>query len=337
MSLEQRILCRLANGKFHSGQTLAEELGVSRASIWNCVKKLQAYGLEVYSIRGRGYRIPQPTELLNSETICQYIDQNLLAQKQVSGAQAPRPNIDLHWSLNSTNEQLLHSEQAAPAVCISEMQQNGRGRRGRQWLSPPGGNIYFSYKWQFNLGPAQLSALSLAVSVGVMRVLRRCGADKIGVKWPNDIVQNGRKLAGILLEMQGEAGGPCTVVVGIGINVRISADTAKHIDQPWTDLQQLTGKAIQRSQLVADLVCELSSVFQLYEQQQLVPFMDEWLQNDQLKQKSVSVRMAKECYTGIATGIDLQGNLIVDDDGVQRLFSSGEVSLRLRDDSLTLA
>jgi BirA family biotin operon repressor/biotin-[acetyl-CoA-carboxylase] ligase len=217
MNLRHRIIKQLADGRFHSGEELAESCGITRAAIWKHIKKIkEILGMEIFSVRGKGYRLTHPLELL---------DQDKILAAMSLGSQTSIRKLDIHQSIESTNALLLDQEardMVSGHVCLAEQQTAGRGRRGRFWVSPYGCNIYFSLFWKFSMGPAQLGGLSLAAGLSVVRSLESVGVSGVGLKWPNDVYWRNRKLAGLLLEVTGEAEGPSIVVLGIGINTGMS-------------------------------------------------------------------------------------------------------------------
>jgi BirA family biotin operon repressor/biotin-[acetyl-CoA-carboxylase] ligase len=312
----------LADGNFHSGEELAQHLNVSRGTVWKQVETVREAGLDVFAVRGRGYRLAQPFELLEREQILGHMD-------GISRAQLGP--LDIHWSIESTNGWLMEQAKqgASPGhTVLSELQTNGRGRRGRFWQSPLGGNIYLSQLWHINEGLSSVSGLSLATAVALIRALRKVVAMEAGVKWPNDILVQGKKLAGILLEISGEPAGPCHVVVGLGINVKLSNTAAQAIDQPWTDLYTLTGRPLARNRLVAQLIMELMRVHRSAEQQKLLPYLQEWRALDSYLGKQVELHSANGVFTGVVRGIDNSGALQLAHNGQLMRFHSGEVSLR---------
>ena len=324
MTARDRLLELLADGRFHSGQALGERLGVSRAAVWKQLRALQDLGLDLHAVRGRGYRCAQPLELLHAE--------------RVRAALSPRGRarlscLDIHTELDSTNTYLQGRAAAgAPAgsVCLAEYQRAGRGRRGRSWVSPFASNIYLSLLWRFPSSPAALSGLSLAAGIGVLRALRELGLDEAGLKWPNDILCGARKVAGVLLDMAGESGGPSHVVVGVGVNVRMPAGAARSIDQPWSDLEQLAGRGISRNRLAGRLTEHLLDVMTVFENDGFEAFMDEWRRHDLVAGQEVQLLLAGSVVSGRAHGIDPSGALLVHTGGEARRFASGEVSLRMQ-------
>ena len=322
MKILEQLFAILGDGRFHSGERLSQQLEVSRSSVWNGIEKLKAMGLEIYAVKGQGYKLAEPVEPLNKEHILQAITPE---------AKLHLPHLDVHWSLDSTNHYLMElAKYGAESghACLAEIQTAGRGRRGRTWISPFGGNVYLSQMWRFQAGPAQLGGLSLATAVAVARALHKTGVQGFALKWPNDIVAGGKKLAGILLEIAGEAAGPATVVCGVGINVLLKNEMARDIDQPWTDLYHLMGTVPPRNRLVGVLLSELINMYTEFEAKGLQPFLAEWQQQDAFYGKPVELSMHENVIRGIARGVDPQGALKMEVGGTLRAFHSGEISLR---------
>jgi BirA family biotin operon repressor/biotin-[acetyl-CoA-carboxylase] ligase len=328
-SLTHSVLMHLADGQFHSGTALGKRAGRTRTAVWKAVQSLQQNGLPIYSVRGKGYRLAEPIELLDGPLILSVLDEI----EGVGKAAHYLQRLDVFHNIESTNAYLLnHAKNGGHTVraCLAELQTAGRGRRGRRWISPFGGNLYLSLLWHFDSGASQLGGLSLAVAVAVMRTLRNIGLSTAGVKWPNDILIKGQKLAGILLEISGEAAGPCAVVIGIGLNVRSSGSLRADVDQAWTDLESELGRTVSRNHLVAQLLGQLINAVREFEAQGLQAFVKEWSAHDVFSDREVTLLLPQGKVNGIARGIDENGALmVVTKDGVQR-YHSGEVSLRAK-------
>jgi len=323
MPLRRRLLHLLSDGQFHSGEALGATLGVSRMAVWKHLQALRELGIDFDIVRGRGYRLPAPVELLDDAAI-------------LAGAgtetRAALAGVDVLLDIDSTNNRLR--EQAllgAPAgsVCLAEMQHAGRGRRGRRWVSPFAANLYLSLLWRSAAGAAGLGGLSLVAGIAVLRCLREFGVDSAGLKWPNDILADSAKLAGILIDVVGESSGPCAVIIGVGINVAMPPPAAADIDQTWIDLQTLTGCAISRNRLAACLLDHVLPAISAFEAEGLQPFLEEWRCHDIVDGRQVDLRLANEVIRGTARGIDEGGALLVDTDTGRRRFASGEVSVRI--------
>lgn len=328
MSISENIkplLQLLADGQFHSGTELAKVLAVSRTAVWKHLQSLAELGVEVSAISGKGYKLQKPLHLLDS--------------RQIESRLQPRTadlieQIEIFPLIASTNAYLAdiaHRQYASGRVCLAEYQTAGKGRRGRQWVSPFGHNIYLSLLWHYPDGPAAIAGLSLAMGVAVVRALAKLGLDEVGLKWPNDIYWRGRKLGGILIEVSGESGGPCHAVIGLGLNIYLPQQQAEGIEQAWVDLQQILGDAVisQRNALVAWLLNEMLPVAADFNQQALAEYLQVWRGYDCLRDQPAEIFIGQQRFQGIVRGIDEQGMLLMEDgDGQVRPFASGEVSFR---------
>lgn len=233
-------------------------------------------------------------------------------------------NIHVYDELPSTNDWALASGQHADC-CLAEKQSHGRGRRGRRWVSPNNGNIYLSVCWCFDAVPEFLTSLSLLVGVSVCESLQQQGLQKHGLKWPNDILYQGRKLAGILIETRDQLH---TVVIGLGLNVNpVAPDSANH-KTSWGSLQQFMPKVPDRNALVACLLNGLGDCLSRFQQLQFQDIQSKWQQWDLLQGKTVHLINADKHYQGTVAGIDKQGRILLQQAQGCRAFSSAEVSLR---------
>lgn len=316
----------LADGEFHSGEQLARALGVSRTAVWKALRKLTELGLELHAVPKRGYRLAQSVELLDAAAITRALAPS--ARRRVRRAER-------FLSIPSTNTHLLeHADLAAGGTdfCVAEVQAAGRGRRGRSWSAPFGGSICLSMNWLFPDVPRQLSALSLAVGVGVLRALHATGARDIALKWPNDVMFEGRKLGGILIELSAEFSGPAYVVIGIGLNYRLTAGARRALlatGVEAADVHEAAGAALPgRNSVTAALVSEVSKVLAEFQLQGLRPFAREWRSADALAATAAHVSYGEQIYRGIARGIDEDGALLLETPGQLLRFTSGEVSVR---------
>jgi BirA family biotin operon repressor/biotin-[acetyl-CoA-carboxylase] ligase len=319
------ILRAIADGDFHSGEELARLFGVSRTAVWKQLQKLQAQtGLQVESVRGRGYRLVDPLELLDRAAILAALD---------APARTLLADFEIHEDIDSTNRLALQRAQEGRGrghVIVAERQSAGRGRRGRLWVSPFGRNIYCSVIWEFDGGAAALEGLSLAVGVAVASALRQVGVAGVGLKWPNDVVWEGRKLAGILLEMVGDAAGRCQVVVGVGLNVAMAgSEQAAAIDQPWADVATAAGVPTSRNRLLAALLAQLLPQLQRFEREGFSAVRAAWSALDSFYGRDVAVHLGETLVLGRAAGVTDNGALLVDTPQGRQQFHGGEVSLRL--------
>ena len=316
----KKILTLLADGRCHSGVELSEQLNISRSAIWKQLNFFKELGLKFSAVSGKGYRLNQALELLDQQTILASLETTVAEQIKT---------LHIHDTLASTNSFLLEQAEASGAeICLAEYQSTGKGRRGRQWVSPFGSNIYLSVLWQYQQGPAAVSGLSLAAGVAVIRALVKTGYDGVGLKWPNDIYWQQKKLGGILVEVQGDAEGPCTVVVGIGINRALTAEDAVNIDQPWTDLEHINDRTDPtRNLLIAALINQLILIMANFETTGINTLADEWRSYDCMLGKHVTLSLGTNKITGVVRGIDNNGLINLQlADGKINAYASGEVT-----------
>lgn len=317
------LLPLLAGGEFVSGQELADALGVSRTAVWKQLKKLEALGLEIESSKGKGYCIPGGIELLDSASVMAGLSP--LSRQLLS-------ELDLRDTVGSTNAEAMARIAAgsgAGYVCTAEQQLAGRGRRGREWVSPYARNLYLSVVWEFEQGAAVLEGMSLAVGVAVARALAACNVPAVQLKWPNDLLCDGAKFGGILLEMTGDPAGTCQVVAGIGLNVDMPHVAAAGIDQAWTDVARICGGAAPgRNLLLAAVLDELLPMLANFETGGFAPWRDEWQALDAFAGKQVVLHSGDHQMAGTACGVDERGALqLQTSTGLQSIFG-GEISLR---------
>jgi BirA family biotin operon repressor/biotin-[acetyl-CoA-carboxylase] ligase len=282
---------------------------------------MQQQGLDIYSVPGRGYKLARPFELLEKNTILGCLDGS--SGHLCSG-------LEIHFEIDSTNRYLMQQARTglkSGYFCLAEQQQQGRGRRGRDWVSPLGGNIYLSLLWRFAEGPASLAGLSLVVGIAVARALDALGITEHGLKWPNDVLWQGQKLAGILLEVAGETTGPCHAVIGVGLNVTMPREAATAIEQAWVDIETIQ-PGLGRNRIAAELVHQLLLVLAKFQQSGLHGFVDEWRSLDHLANQEVVLHLPVRKIKGINRGIDEQGSLCLEVEGKISRYGSGEVSLR---------
>ncbi|WP_269621535.1 bifunctional biotin--[acetyl-CoA-carboxylase] ligase/biotin operon repressor BirA [Zhongshania sp. BJYM1] len=315
------ILSILADGNYHSGEEIGAHLGVSRAAVWKQLQKLESLQLNIESVKGRGYRLIGGLDLLDSDKIKKFLS---------SGARDALGQLEILPIIDSTNNAAgaaIKEERWNGYCCLAEQQSAGRGRRGRQWLSPFGRNIYLSQVWGFQSGASALEGLSLSVGLAVVRALTKLGIEGLGLKWPNDVLHNNKKLAGILLEMQGDPAGMCQVIVGVGLNVDMTGAAVADISQPWTDLAQIIG-VVDRNKLVAELMSELHSVFREFSLGGFSIHKDEWSRHDAFAGRDVKVQLGDTYIEGTVIGLDHTGGLRLRTAAGERVFNGGEVSLR---------
>lgn len=306
----------LQDGECHSGQKLADRLSVSRAYVWKLIQQLQDYGLELESVSGKGYLWLSASSLLNDD-------------KFKSALSALGISYDYSLISQSTNEELKNNF-CDKHLVAAEYQEAGRGRRGRNWQSPMATNLYFSYGWKTELPVQQLGGLSLVVGISMVEALEPMGFDDLKLKWPNDVRFAQKKLAGILIELNGDASGDLEVIIGVGLNVNMQNQKSE-IDQDWTSLAILNGKPIARQNVLLLILEKLQSNLKRFEQNGFISFQDAWNCYDETLNKEVTIIRAQDDLHGVAKGVDDTGALLLEADGELQTVYAGEVSLRVDD------
>ena len=312
----------LADGDFHSGETMARALGVTRSAVWYGIREITGAGFQVEKVHGRGYRLERAVSLLDAERI-----------RRDPGVNAAGINLEICDTVDSTNTRLMlrATQQGVRSglALAAEAQTAGRGRRGRVWQSGIGSTLTFSLLWRFAQGARELAGLSLAVGVALARVLRAAGARDAQLKWPNDVLLPGGKLAGILIEMQGDVLGPSVAVIGIGINVRSDPRVFSAVDQPVADLETVTGAAVDRNRLLAQLLTELAAVLERFAAGGFAPLREEWQALHAHQDQPVCLTLPDGLQvTGRARGVADDGVLLLETAAGVMRHHSGEVSLR---------
>lgn len=276
----------------------------------------------MFSVPGRGYRLSEPLELLNSMRVRELLTP--ACRKQLH-------TLTVLDQVDSTNTWLMSQSTDFPAVCLAEWQTAGRGRRGRHWVSPFGANLYMSLGWQFDDLPPGFTALAMVAAIAAARALRGLGIPGVAIKWPNDLLVSGKKLGGILVDMQGEPPGRARSVIGIGINLRMPVAAAAKIDQPWTDVAALVPEQTpDRNRLAAALIEELMAALQVFAAQGFGAFTTDWRALDLAAGRTVNLHHRQQVIHGTALGVDQDGALLLRTDAGTRRFVSGDLSLRIR-------
>lgn len=316
-----QLIKKLQDGSFQSGEVLASEFGVSRSAISNHIKALNALGLEIFSVKGRGYKLASGLELLSHDAILDALPKesknkgNLILVENFVG------------STNDVVKELAHKAPASGFCCLAEAQSAGRGRRGRKWVSPYASSLYISMLWRFASGYQAMAGLSLMVGVVVNETLKDLGVDDCQLKWPNDIYHQAQKLAGILIEVEGQIGGSASAIIGIGVNVKLPIDVSG-IDQAFTDLASICNKDISRNSFAALLIEKLWQALPVFEKEGMTPFINKWHTADLYFGKPVSLISGDNTITGTSKGIDDTGALLLEIDGKIEAFHGGEISVR---------
>ncbi|MDU7484101.1 MAG: bifunctional biotin--[acetyl-CoA-carboxylase] ligase/biotin operon repressor BirA [Hafnia alvei] len=314
ISVPLRLINILSDGEFHSGEYLGELMGMSRAGVNKHIQTIRDWGIDVFTVPGKGYSLPSPMQLLDEQEITK---------------QLPEGGVTVLPVVDSTNQYLLDRihELCSGDACVAEYQQAGRGRRGRHWFSPFGANLYLSMFWRLEQGPAAAMGLSLVIGIVMAEVLRELGAPDVKVKWPNDLYLNDKKLAGILVELTGKTGDAANIVIGAGINLSMRSPDTSIVNQQWINLQE-AGVKINRNELVAQLLKRLRDTLIDFETRGLAPFVERWRELDNFIDRPVNLLIGEQKIYGIARGIDAQGALLLDREGEVTPFIGGEISLR---------
>ena len=326
MPSREALIGLLADGQTHSGSELAKQLACSRTAVWKQFHRLPELGLATVAEAGRGYRLLAPLELLDADklsgALSEFVRQRL-------------DRLQIDAITDSTNNELRR--QPAPQadrfqVALAEFQTGGRGRRGRRWLSPFGSGVCLSISTTLARRPPGMPALGLALGVAVHRALTAVGVPGVQVKWPNDLLADGGKLAGLLTEVDGEPDGPLRLIVGVGVNLRVTSELERALRQeqalPAIGALDLLPGGLSRNRLAASLINELCAGIHDFAARGFAPVADEWRRLDALRERRVEVRSGDRIVTGIASGIDADGSLLVMTPRGREIVVSGEVSVR---------
>lgn len=318
----KKLLGLLSDGEFHSGEALGAALGISRAAVWKRLQLLEALDIWVESAKGKGYRIQGGVSLLDADIITDLLP--VAVRQQLA-------QIHLFDELDSTNRFLLDRPSGAREACLAERQTAGKGRRGRIWFSPYGKNLYLSVSWTFHQGVAAVQGLSLAVGVALVEGLEELGLSGARLKWPNDVLLQGKKLGGVLIELSGDAAGECRVVVGVGMNLAMSDLPAEvlegRLDQPWADLKS-AGLACDRNRLSSVLIRRLVELLADYPERGFQYYRAAWQAYNAHANCMVELTTPAAKVTGRMLGVGDDGALLLATSRGERVFSGGEISLR---------
>lgn len=315
---QQQLLRLLADGEFHSGEQIGRQLVISRAAVSQQIKGLKALGLDIFSVTGKGHALAQPLELLDAAAL-----------QQLAGG-AP---IHCVAMIDSTNQYMMSrlGDWQKGECLLTEYQTAGRGRRGRQWVSPFGSQLMMSLYWRLEEGMAAAMGLSLVVGVALVETLQSFGYHEVGLKWPNDVYAQGAKLAGILVEMSATSGGSCHVVIGVGLNLNMPLQPLPAITQPWTALSTISSAPVARNRFSGEFIRRLRAALLEFEQGGLTPFLGRWNQMDIYRDRPVRLLLGEQEIRGVARGINGQGGLLLETGSGLQTFVGGEISLRAAD------
>ena len=305
-------------------------MGLTRARVSQVLKEAEAAGLALERMKGRGYRLLEAPDFLDAKRVRSQL--GVLAEAR---AMALPLVIEVVDQIESTSSELMRRTQRRDVhrvALAAEWQTAGRGRRGRTWTAIAGGSLTFSLGWKFEQGAGFLAGLSLAVGVAVVRALEAEGFRDIALKWPNDLIHRHLKVGGILIELNGDALGPTTTVIGVGLNVRLPPVARKDITVPVTDLASIAGRKappIDRNRLLARLLAELAAVLDVYAKEGFAPFVAEWQHRHAYQGKSVKLLLPDGAtVTGKVAGVDASGALVLADGPRRARFLSGEITMR---------
>lgn len=312
------ILDILSDGKYHSGQEIGEIVHLSRTSIGKYIQKLNVLGLDIYKVKGRGYCLPQPIELLDYDLIT----------KETYPSQ-----IKLFDIIDSTNAYMLtYIDSFSKGNCIlAECQTKGVGRNGVKWISPFGCQIILSMYWEYDI-KTNLSGLSLIIGLATIKILEKFGYKDIGLKWPNDIFCQQKKLAGILIDVKTILNKTYKIVIGVGLNVYNSHSLYKQDFQSISLDSIPNPKPINRNQIVVQLINEYKKQLENFEKNGFEQFKDQWNKYDIFRNKEVKItnKQNKEIITtGKNCGVNELGSIVIENQkGVKESFLIGDISLR---------
>lgn len=308
----------LSNQQCHDRNSIGQALNITRTAVWKAINKLKKYQIKINSLKGKGYSMPEPLLLLDYSKIFKHFS-------------ADKIDLDILESVSSTNDYLQNVKSNKPIkICLAEHQSQGRGRLNREWHSPFGKNIYLSCSYPFHKDVSSLAGLSLVISLALIKTLNQYGiGENLYVKWPNDIFYDGKKLAGILVELHAETHGTCYAIIGIGINVNMSNDENAAITQPWSSLNNILNRYVDRNDLSVQIIKNLLDYLNKFDHHGLSIFVNEWMKADYLMNQKIILRTLSHSIEGVAKGINHQGHLLVKlEDGLIKPFSSGDASVR---------
>jgi len=310
----------LSDNQWHTGGSLGDRLGVSRNAIWKQMTAIEGLGLEVERSKLKGYRLLNDIDLIDEHAVQQAVSRNVYFE-----------SLDYLDVLGSTNDHLLSKlpNERLRSVCIAEQQTAGRGRRGRQWLSPYGQNLYMSFLWPVLGGAQSMQGLSLAVGVVVAEVLSRAGVEGVGLKWPNDLLVDTGKVGGILIDVTGDPQGELVAVIGLGVNLTLLESQQSAISQPAQGVRAM-GLDCTRTELAVQLIEAMGALLSTYEAIGFDAYLERFMSMDRFKGAAVKMLVGGNEIFGVASGVDADGQYLIvrDDTGELQAFSGGEVSLR---------
>jgi BirA family biotin operon repressor/biotin-[acetyl-CoA-carboxylase] ligase len=339
----------------HSGEALGEVLNISRNAVWKHINQLIKYGIGIRSQRSIGYQLNEPVILLEKAKIQFFQNsssafvsplvgetglwrqlkdrEGLTFQERPLNPENPivPGEIEIFGSISSTNDQvrsLPKPKVGELQCCLAEHQTQGRGRFERVWVSPFGANLMLSARVFINQDMSSLGGLSLCISLAILETLKFFKIDGALCKWPNDILYQGEKLAGVLIEAYAENYGATELVIGIGLNITMLDVKAEAFSKPWTSMQKILGSVQERSQIAGVLIRNLSFYLGKFMTQGFESFQEEWAKYDLLKEKMTTLSIGDNKISGIARGVNSSGHLLLEHaDKSLKAYSAGEASV----------
>jgi BirA family transcriptional regulator, biotin operon repressor / biotin---[acetyl-CoA-carboxylase] ligase len=327
VSYNAALLRALAPGRPVSGEALGRELGISRAAVWKAVRRLAGLGVVIEARPGQGYRLPAPLTLLDGAAI-----RHALPRR----SSARIGDLEVLAETDSTNARVLAAERPLGQLvaCLAEYQSAGRGRRGRRWLAPPGAGLCLSLGGRLPAAPSDFASLPPAAGLACAEALEALGVPGVALKWPNDLLLGGGKLGGILVELRGEAQGPATVALGVGLNFQLDEATRVAVAAagglPPADLGgAMPGGPPDRNVVAAGLLAALVECLDRAPEGLGPGTLAAWRRRDALRGRPVKVLDGARSLAGVALGLDRTGALLLEGtDGRRHRVTAGEVSLR---------
>jgi BirA family biotin operon repressor/biotin-[acetyl-CoA-carboxylase] ligase len=317
-----RLVKLLNTGDYCDGSSIGEKLGITRSAVWKSIKKLRTYGIDIKSVKGKGYYLEEDLILYEKKIILK----NLILDKKIISLL----DLKIFETLPSTNDYLKKfGWQNTMAVCLAEEQTKGRGRFSRNWYSPFGQNIYLSMGFNITKEISELMGISLIIGLAVINAIKEYGIkEKILIKWPNDILWKDKKIAGILIDANAEINGNCKLIIGVGINLNMATIPQSSDLQSFMSLKKIIGHTIDKNKMVALLINNIFIFIKKFEKDGLHSFIEQWHNYDYLYDKKLKIKDANIEKQGIAKGIDPYGRLILQlNNGNEQMFACGDTTI----------
>jgi len=295
----------LISQEYISGETLANDLGISRTAIWKHIEQLRESGYKIEAQPRQGYRLlSRPQQDLSLEEIGLCLKTSWMGHRLIYLSETA--------STNDVAKQLARQEAAPGTVVLAGHQTHGKGRLGRRWISPPDVNLYFSIVLRPNVSPSKAAVATLVVAVAIVKAIREVAGIPATIKWPNDILCQGRKLVGILTEMSADMDRVHHIVVGIGINCNSDLTSlSNHLLAPATSITLETGTIVARDQLLCCCLEQLEKYYSIWIEQGFASIVDEWKRHSETLGKRIKVLVDDQIVEGTAVDLDQNGNLIL--------------------------